>query len=199
MTRAIAVYLDWEAMADPLRLGTLHARTGASREVFDLELDPTVLARPELAQLHLDPGIAMVTGHQYPPANHAQFGVFSDASPDRWGRMLMQRRLERDKRARRVPTNRRLLESDYLLGVHDTYRVGALRLRQRDTGPFLDDRHDVAAPLFVKLRELEAQMAGNAALKALMRAQADYIDVMNRVNQAMDAPLTNLFQPEKPA
>jgi hypothetical protein len=42
-------------------------------------------------------------------------------------------------------------------------------------------------------------MAGNAALKALMRAQADYIDVMNRVNQAMDAPLTNLFQPEKPA
>ena len=180
MTRAIAVYLDWEAMADPLHLGTLHARTGASREVFDLELDPTVLARPELAQLHLDPAIAMVAGHQYPPANHAQFGMFSDASPDRWGRMLMQRRLERDKRARRAPTNRRLLESDYLLGVHDIYRVGALRLRQRDTGPFLDDRHDAAAPPFVKLRELEAasaaierdddnaSAAGNAGLQMLI-------------------------------
>src|SRR5450755_3262435 len=132
MTKSITTYLDWEGMADPVRLGVLYARTGGSREVFDLELDPVTPARPELAQLHLDPEIAMVAGHQYPRANAFQFGMFSDASPDRWGRMLMQRRLERDKRARRVPESRRLLESDYLLGVHDHYRVGALRLRLRD-------------------------------------------------------------------
>jgi serine/threonine-protein kinase HipA len=156
MTKSIATYLDWEGMADPVRLGVLYARTGGSREVFDLELDPITLARPELAQLHLDPEITMVAGHQYPRANAVQFGMFSDASPDRWGRMLIQRRLERDKRARRVPGSRRLLESDYLLGVHDHYRVGALRLRLRDDGELVDDRHDVAAPTFVKLRELES-------------------------------------------
>ena len=42
------------------------------------------------------------------------------------------------------------------------------------------------------LRGFEQQMAGSETLKRLMRAQADYIDLMNRVNQAMDAPLTEL-------
>jgi serine/threonine-protein kinase HipA len=50
----------------------------------------------------------------------------------------------------------RLHESDYLLGVHDAFRVGALRFRLDDAGAFLDDQHGVAAPPFVQLRELEA-------------------------------------------
>lgn len=40
-----------------------------------------------------------------------------------------------------------------------------------------------------KLRELEAAMASNAALKELMRMQADYTFLMTRVNQAMEEPL----------
>jgi serine/threonine-protein kinase HipA len=68
----------------------------------------------------------------------------------------MQRRLEREKRAGRAPKHARLYESDYLLGVHDAFRVGALRFRLDDAGEFLDNRHDVAAPPFVQLRELEA-------------------------------------------
>lgn len=68
----------------------------------------------------------------------------------------MQRRLEREKRAGRAPKHARLYESDYLLGVHDTYRVGALRFRLDDTDDFLDNRHDAAAPPFVQLRELAA-------------------------------------------
>jgi len=43
-----------------------------------------------------------------------------------------------------------------LLGVHDAFRIGALRFRLNDTGDFLDNRHGVAAPPFVQLRELEA-------------------------------------------
>ena len=49
-----------------------------------------------------------------------------------------------------------------------------------------------------KLKELEAGMAGNDALKALMRTQADYVALMNDVNQAMDAPLAKLARPETP-
>jgi serine/threonine-protein kinase HipA len=56
------------------------------------------------------------------------FGVFADSSPDRWGRLLMRRRLERAQRAGRMGKPVRLHESDYLLGVHDEYRSGALRL-----------------------------------------------------------------------
>ncbi len=47
-----------------------------------------------------------------------------------------------------------------------------------------------------KLKELETAMAGNEALKALMRTQADYVALMNQINQAMDAPLAKLSRPE---
>ena len=42
------------------------------------------------------------------------------------------------------------------MGVHDAFRMGALRFRLDDVGDFLDNRHDVAAPPLVQLRELEA-------------------------------------------
>ncbi len=50
-----------------------------------------------------------------------------------------------------------------------------------------------------KLRDLETRIAGDDALKKLMRAQADYVDLMNQVNQAMEAPLAGLGMPERPA
>ena len=67
----------------------------------------------------------------------------------------MRRRLERAQRAGITAKAVRLVESDYLLGVHAAFRVGALRFRLDDAGDFLDDRHDTAAPPFVQLRELE--------------------------------------------
>jgi len=72
----------------------------------------------------------------------------------------MRRRLERTQRAGLVAPAVRLHESDYLLGVHDAYRAGALRLRLDDAGDFLDNQHDVAAPPLVDLRELEAASLG---------------------------------------
>lgn len=153
---AIAVYTDWDGLPHPLRLGWLHGLRGAGREVFEFEFDTAALTHPALTDLQLDPRLGLFPGRQHPPQGHETFGVFTDASPDRWGRMLMQRRLERDKRAGNLPKSARLYESDYLLGVHDAFRAGALRFRLNDAGDFLDNRHDVAAPPFVQLRELEA-------------------------------------------
>ncbi len=153
---AIAVHAHWEGLPEPLRLGWLHARRGAGREIFQFEFDRPALVHPVLANLQLDARLGLFEGPQHPPQGMQTFGVFSDASPDRWGRSLMQRRLEREQRAGLVDRQTRLLESDYLLGVHDVYRAGALRFRRNDEGDFLDNRHDVAAPPFVQLRELEA-------------------------------------------
>jgi serine/threonine-protein kinase HipA len=69
--------------------------------------------------------------------------------------MLMDRRLERSKRIGTAPKSARLRESDYLLGVHDAYRAGALRFRLDDAGEFLDAGDGQAAPPFVRLRALE--------------------------------------------
>lgn len=153
---AVAVYTDWDGLPHPLRLGWLHGLRGAGREVFEFEFDAAALTHPALTGLQLDPRLGLYPGRQHPPQGHETFGVFADASPDRWGRMLMQRCLEREKRAGNLPKSARLYESDYLLGVHDAFRAGALRFRLNDAGDFLDNRHDVAAPPFVQLRELEA-------------------------------------------
>lgn len=155
-TTTIAVYADWDGLPDPLRLGLLYAQSAGRREIFEFEFDKTALRHPSLVSLQLDARLGMFEGRQHPAQGTETFGVFADASPDRWGRLLMRRRLERAQRAGQVARTVRLRESDYLLGVHDAFRVGALRFRLNDTGDFLDNQHGVAAPPFVQLRELEA-------------------------------------------
>ena len=152
----IAVYADWIGLAEPLRLGLLHVRRGIGGEIFEFEFDSLALAHSAITNLQIDPRLGLFEGRQHPPQGHETFGVFSDASPDRWGRLLMRRRLERAQRAGQVGKAARLYESDYLLGVHDAYRSGALRLSLNDAGYFLDNQHGTAAPPFVQLRELEA-------------------------------------------
>ncbi|MFJ9989190.1 type II toxin-antitoxin system HipA family toxin [Pseudomonas putida] len=151
----IAVYADWDGLPAPQRLGFLHSRRTRATERFEFEYDNAALADPRLAGLQLDPSIQPFGGAQYPTPPRDKFGVFDDSSPDRWGRLLMDRRFERDRRAGLVRADARLYESDYLLGVHDMYRVGALRYRLEDAGDFLDNRINVAAPPFTEIRALE--------------------------------------------
>ncbi|WP_240329295.1 HipA domain-containing protein [Stenotrophomonas sp. G4] len=151
----IAVYADWEGLQQPKRLGFLNSRRTREQETFEFQYDPAALADPVLGQLVLDPKILLFGGPQYPSAPRDRFGVFSDSSPDRWGRLLMKRRLERDIRAGAQPAGTRLYETDYLLGVHDLYRVGALRYKRDDQGEFLDDSVGLAAPPFAGIRALE--------------------------------------------
>ena len=92
----------------------------------------------------LDPSIKPVGGPQY-PLHGELFGFLTDVSPDRWGRKLIRRREKR--------TN--LRESDYLLGVCDLTRPGALRIKLEKDGPFVDDDLTDAAPPWTTLRKLE--------------------------------------------
>ena len=151
----IAVYADWETLQRPRRLGFLHAGKARSTNVFEFEYDTAALADPELNFTILDPRIKLFEGRQFPGQHQTRFGVFADSSPDRWGQLLMKRRLERDIRDGLAPKGTKLYESDFLLGVHDRYRVGAIRYKLNDEGNFLDDRDGLAAPPFVELRALE--------------------------------------------
>lgn len=151
----IAVYADWEGLNGPQRLGWLHARRKGTAEKFEYEHDPKALTNPLLNQVQIDPGIYPFAGSQYPANGRDMFGVFGDSCPDRWGRLLMKRRLERDIRDGLAPKGTILRESDYLLGVHDQYRVGALRYRLNDEGAFLDNQDDIAAPPLIALADLE--------------------------------------------
>lgn len=77
----------------------------------------------------LEPALAMTRGAFAPPGGLSVFGSIGDSAPDTWGRRLMQRAERRaaEREGRAIHT---LAESDYLLGVSDTTRLGALRFRR---------------------------------------------------------------------
>jgi len=148
--RDIAVFADWLGLGGATFVGHLHTTPSRGRELFSFEYDRAWLESPHCREL--DPGLGLFRGPQYPQAGRDNFGMFLDSCPDRWGRVLMQRREAYRARLEGRP-ERRLVESDYLLGVHDLYRVGALRFRTN--GTFLDNDEELAAPPWAHLRELE--------------------------------------------
>lgn len=98
----IALYADW-AGADPAHFANLESYQTVGTETFALTLAKDFQAHPALINLSLDPDIAWQAGPQFPKAPRSSFGLLQDSSPDRWGRMLMNRRLARDKRVGKAP------------------------------------------------------------------------------------------------
>jgi serine/threonine-protein kinase HipA len=150
--RSISVYADWLSMEKPLLIGILHSDRLKGKEIFSFEYDRDWLQNGP-AQL-LDPSLQLYSGLHYLNEEQDNFGIFLDSSPDRWGRILMRRR-----EAALARTNEReehkLFETDYLLGVYDGHRMGALRFKLDEEGPFLNDNKNMASPPWASLRELE--------------------------------------------
>ena len=146
----IEVCADWVGLDGPTLVGVLTVRPGRGEELFSFEYADTWIKAGRWSLL--DPDLYFSSGAQYVPRGRPNFGVFLDSCPDRWGRTLMDRRETQRARAEGRAA-RSLLESDYLLGVHDLQRMGALRFRWN--GRFMDDDDDLAAPPMASLRELE--------------------------------------------
>lgn len=150
--KKIYVYENWSAVL-PNKIGTLYVDVSKGKETFSFEYDSEWLKNSSFAFV-LDPDLAMYNGRQFAPLDKAMFGIFSDSCPDRWGRVLMKRREAAvAKREERKP--RELRESDFLLGVYDESRMGALRFSLDENGPFLSDDKDMATPPWANLRTLE--------------------------------------------
>lgn len=177
--RSIEVWADWIELGGPTFMGTLFAAPTRGKEIFSFEYDDDWLALAPAQTI--DPALGHYRGPQYAPSDRENFGVFLDSCPDRWGRVLMLRR-EAQLARFEERTERKLLESDYLLGVHDSHRMGALRFRANKDGPFLDDRQDMATPPWTSLRELE-----QVSLK-LERDDAQYDPDYARWLQMLIAP-----------
>ena len=152
LQQAIQVCAHWQGMENPVVMGTLYATKSRGKEIFSFKYDHAWL-KSSFAQI-LDPDLGLFSGPQYARDGQDNFGLFLDSSPDRWGRVLMQRR-EAQLAKTENRDARQLMESDYLLGVYDGHRMGALRFRLSEEGPFLDDQADMAAPPWTKLRDLE--------------------------------------------
>ena len=75
------------------------------------------------------PALALGRGAFVPAGHQPIFGSIGDSAPDAWGRRLMQR-AERRVAERDGHAPHTLQELDYLLGVSDVSRLGALRFRK---------------------------------------------------------------------
>ena len=118
------VHIDVDGRTRPIGL----ARTNRARgkETILFEYDDRWLAYPD--RFSLEPALPLTSGTFAPRAGLATFGSISDSAPDTWGRRLMQRAERRlaEREGRAIHT---LTESNYLLGVADETRLGALRFR----------------------------------------------------------------------
>jgi serine/threonine-protein kinase HipA len=150
--KEIQVYAHWQGLQKPSLMGVLSVSPAKGKESFSFEYTDAWL-KSGFSQM-IDPDLQLYSGAYYPRGHKPNFGVFLDSCPDRWGRVLMQRReaaiaKQEDRAAKK------LLESDFLLGVYDGHRMGALRFKLDNDSPFLNDTKEMAAPPWTSLRELE--------------------------------------------
>ena len=148
--------------ARDVHVGTLygHRRRGAESATFTYSRDYLGLGDAYA----LDPELPLAAAPAQTRVGRSIFGAFADSAPDRWGRTLLTRReLALARADSRAP--RSLGETDFLLGVRDDLRQGALRFCQG--GPFLAEV-DSGVPALTDLPGL---------LDLATRAEADEADL----------------------
>lgn len=142
----LEVWLDVDFLDEKINIGTLSHHRGHVR----FNYDRAWLKHPKC--FHIDPQLSLDQSTFHPNPQLGSFGIFMDSSPDRWGQTLMKRReaLEAKDQGRTAKT---LYAWDFLIGVQDFTRQGALRFKYPDTDVFLSD-NKLSAPPVTNLIEL---------------------------------------------
>lgn len=174
---ALEVWLDCD-LGPPCLVGTLAHDRGQIRFHYE-----RVWLRDARA-FALDPDLSLDEAPFFPKPELGNFGIFLDSSPDRWGQTLMKRREAlQAKDEKRTP--RTLYAWDFLFGVQDFTRQGALRFRLVGTEEFLGNEK-MAAPPITTLRELES------VAYQLSRRRIDDLDALRKWLSVLVAPGASL-------
>jgi len=144
MDREVFVYVDTDGSSR--LVGRLWTRSRRGRHTASFEYDTAW--REDPSHFSLEPALGVGPGAFH--TDKPLFGAIGDSTPDRWGRVLMQR-AERRRAQAAKETPRSLTEIDYLLGVHDETRQGALRFSLEEGGPFLAAPEDHPIPPLISL------------------------------------------------
>lgn len=132
-------------------VGRLWCHNRKGRESASFEYHDSWLKHPE--HFALEPALALTAGSFHTLADQSLFGSIGDSAPDRWGRVLM-RRAEGQRARAAGETMRTLGEADFLLGVNDEARQGALRFSDTPDGSFLAPKGQRTIPPLVDLPKL---------------------------------------------
>jgi len=127
---------------ETLPVGKLWFYNRKGRQSSSFEYNTEWLNNPN--RFALEPALVLAEGMFHTNNEQSLFGAIGDSAPDRWGRILMQRAND---------TGRALSELDYLLGVNDCLRQGALRFSEAE-GEYLALSDKNSIPPLIKLPEL---------------------------------------------
>lgn len=152
MNKTIYVYENWDN-SNPLIVGRLYIDKEKNFETYSFEYDDEWLKSKYAFSLSSE--LPLFRGRQFPLDGKNLFSTFEDSCPDRWGRLLIQRKEAINARKEgRKP--KKLEESDYLLNVYDESRMGAIRFSLDNGQSFESSDDSLITPPMVDLRKLES-------------------------------------------
>lgn len=151
--KTLYVYADFDWLEGPVPIGVLGYECLRGTDSYSFRFDNEWLRRH--GSLFLSADINGYPGLQYTQPGRDIFGCFSDALPDRWGRLLMNRREQILAMEEKRPV-RRLSSYDYLLGINDFSRMGGFRFREEPEGDFINCDDFLRIPPLTDIRPLVA-------------------------------------------
>lgn len=151
--KTLYVYADFDWLAEPMLVGELGYESLRGSDSYAFKFDNDWLR--QYGSLFLSADINNYPGQQYTQPGHDIFGCFSDALPDRWGRLLLNRREQILATEEQRPI-RRLSSFDYLIGIDDFSRMGGFRFKTIPDGDFINCDSHLRIPPLADLRSLVA-------------------------------------------
>lgn len=151
--RKLFIYADFDWLDEPLLVGELGYESLRGSDSYSFKYDNDWLRR--YGSLFLSADINNYPGLQYTQPNRDIFGCFSDALPDRWGRLLLNRREQILATEEKRPV-RKLSSFDYLVGIDDFSRMGGFRFKESSDGEFINSDKSLHIPPLANIRNLVA-------------------------------------------
>jgi len=149
--KRITVYADFDFLASPQEIGILGYERVRGKDHFVFEYSREWLKQHGGIMLSGD--LMNVPSLQHPRGTDSVFGFVKDSFPDRWGRLLLDRRERLKAQAEGRPV-RILTNYDYLTGIEDFTRMGGIRYRDEDSDGFINASEKYLVPPIESLRAL---------------------------------------------
>ena len=149
--KRIIVYADFDFLTSPEEIGILGYEHVRGKDHFVFEYSRLWLK--EHGGILLSGDLMNVPSLQHPRSNDNVFGFVKDSFPDRWGRLLLDRRerltAQQEGRPKRILTN-----YDYLIGIEDFTRMGGIRYKEEDSSDYINASAKYLVPPIENLRAL---------------------------------------------
>ena len=133
--KKITVYADFDFLATPQEIGTLGYERVRGKDHFVFEYSHEWLKQH--GGIVLSGDLMNIPSLQHPRGTDSVFGFVKDSFPDRWGRLLLDRRERLKAQAERRPV-RMLTNYDYLTGIEDFTRMGGIRYKSDDSNDYIN-------------------------------------------------------------